>query len=488
MFVELNKTQLGRLISFSEGYSRAANAATGSALDANANVSTKNIATEEAEMMKSFFIQVNRERMGRKLDLLFPAEHAEDAHMSSIYENDIENKLIYVHDETSLKPYCTSISMYPFLLHGLTKLGGESKAPQHLSSFCGSFINLVFAVSSQFAGAVATVEFLTYFDYFARKEYGQDYAKFLLGATQGGPDDVVDDHCHYIQHIIGNALQSVVYAINQPAAARGYQAVFWNISIFDQFYFENMFENFVFPDMTTPQWESVDKLQRFFMTWFNKEREKALLTFPVVTAALLTDGEKPRDEEYARFLSKEMEEGNSFFIYMSQTADSLASCCRLRNEMTSNEFSYSLGAGGVMTGSINVITMNMNRIMHLATQGAAVTPESREEIVKAFHKHLLEQASRVHQYQVAYRSVMGEYLENNMLTCYDAGFIDMEKQFLTLGVNGLVEAAEQIGLVANNNEDYRNFVKSTLKVIFDANREAAIKYGLKFNTEFVPSH
>lgn len=476
MFVRLNKTQLAQLINFSKRYSSAENAASGSALDANANVSTKNIATEESEIMKSFFIQVNRERVSNKLDELFPTTEETPLKLSELYHEHIEGKDIYVHDETSLKPYCTSISMYPFLIHGLTKLGGESKAPQHLDSFCGSFVNLVFAISSQFAGAVATVEFLTYFDYFARKEYGEDYGKYLLG----GAGDIYQR----IQHEVGNHLQHVVYALNQPAAARGYQAVFWNISIFDEFYFKSMFENFVFPDMTVPSWESVDALQRFFMTWFNKEREKAVLTFPVVTAALLTDGTKPQDEAYARFLSQEMSEGNSFFIYMSQTADSLASCCRLRNEMTSNEFSYSLGAGGVMTGSINVITMNMNRLMGRAINAAKVG----EEAVAAFHDAVLHTVEDIHKYQVAYRSVMQEYLDAGMLTCYDAGFIDMDKQFLTIGVNGLLEAAEQIGLKPTNNKEYRAFIKGTLKVIFDANRAAAAKYGLKFNTEFVPSH
>ena len=140
--------------------------------------------------------------------------------------------------------------MYPFLLDGLTKLGGESKAPKHLNSFCGSFVNLVFAVSSQFAGAVATVEFLMYFDYFARKDYGDDY---LTTHTS----------------IIENSLQHVVYAINQPAAARGYQSVFWNLSIYDKEYFNSLFGEFVFPDMTKPSADSLETLQAFFMKWFN---------------------------------------------------------------------------------------------------------------------------------------------------------------------------------------------------------------------------
>ena len=85
-------------------------------------------------------------------------------------------------------------------------------------------------MSSQFAGAVATVEFLTYFDYFARKDFGENYLE-----------------THRLE--VENHLQQVVYSINQPAAARGYQSVFWNISVYDRFYFDAMFGDFVFPDL-----------------------------------------------------------------------------------------------------------------------------------------------------------------------------------------------------------------------------------------------
>ena len=119
-------------------YIRSNNAADGSTMDANANVTQKNIATLETELMKDYLVQVNRGIVSNKIAELFGEELGRE------YHRQIEAHEIYVHDETSLKPYCTSISLYPFLLDGLTKLGGESKAPKHLSSFCGSFVNLVF--------------------------------------------------------------------------------------------------------------------------------------------------------------------------------------------------------------------------------------------------------------------------------------------------------------------------------------------------------
>ncbi|MFP5519775.1 MAG: anaerobic ribonucleoside-triphosphate reductase [Bdellovibrionia bacterium] len=443
MYTQLTDEQIKNKVEFIHNYINAKNAADGSKLDANANVTHKNIATLEAEVNKDINIQINRYLVSQKIKSLFGEDLAQE------YIRQIEAHEIYVHDETSLKPYCASISMYPLLLDGLKSLGGESLAPKHLESFCGSFINMVFAISAQFAGAIATVEFLMYFDHFAAKDYGEDYLNKHLGK-------------------INNHLQHVVYAINQPAAARGYQSVFWNISVYDQYYFKSLFEGFVFPDGTTPNWDSVAKLQQHFMTWFNGERKKAILTFPVVTAAMLIENGTPKDSAFHEMCAQELSQGNSFFIYQSESADSLASCCRLRNEITDNTFSYTLGAGGVSTGSINVITINMNRL----TQQKI----SLEETVKKIQK-----------YQVAYRRLMEEYEAANLLTAYSAGYISLKKQFLTIGINGMVEAAESLGIQASNNELYKKFVQQKLKVIFDLNKKAKAEFGYLFNTEFVPA-
>ncbi len=441
--IRLDNTQIEKKINYIDSYLSAINAADGSKLDANANVTMKNIATLEAEVNKDINIQINRAIISRKIEKLFSPELARE------YIRQIESHEIYVHDETSLKPYCVSVSMYPMLIDGLIKMGGESKAPKHLASFCGTFVNFVFAVSSQFAGAVATVEFLTYFDYFARKEYGDDY---LTTHTQE----------------VSSYLQQVVYSINQPAAARGYQSVFWNISVYDRFYFDALFENFVFPNGEKPKWKTVDTLQKYFMQWFNLERKKAVLTFPVVTVAMLTDGKKPKDSDYVKMSAHELSQGNSFFMYLSESADSLASCCRLRNEVNTKEFSYTLGAGGVATGSINVITLNMNRLIQ----------DKRD---------LGLEVSKIQNYQIAYRKVMEDFMDAKMLTTYDAGFISMNKQYLTIGINGMVEAAEYLGYEVTDNAEYKKFVSENLKVIYDLNRERSAQTGYKFNTEFVPA-
>lgn len=440
--VELTQKQLDDKLKFIYEYLTAENPATGSAVDANANVTVKNVATLAMELNKDINLQISRYALVKTIKQLF----GED--MAKRYLQLLENHIIYTHDETSLMPYCASISMYPFLLDGLTKLGGESRAPKHLNSYCGGFVNLIFAISAQFAGAIGTPEFLLYFNYFAIKEYGEDYLKTN-------------------EKEISNFLQHCVYALNQPAVARGYQSVFWNIAIFDENYMKSLFQDFYFPDGTAPNFDKLQDLQVYFMKWFNNERTKALLTFPVVTVNLLTENNEPKDKKFFDFISQEIAEGNSFFTYMSDSVDSLSSCCRLRNSLQDNEFSYTLGAGGISTGSINVITINLNRIQSI---------EELEDVNQC-----------VHLFQIAYRLLMKTLQAQKALTIYDAGFIDMDKQYLTIGINGMVESAEKRGIEVSPNTEYQKYVNTILSIINKSNKEFSEAWGFKFNTEFVPA-
>lgn len=444
MFTELNDNQIQAKIDFITNYLKSNNAADGSFVDANANVTQKNIATLEAELHKDINIQINRMRIKQRIEQLYDKDTAEQ------YITDINNHYVYCHDSTRLAPYCVSVTMYPLLLDGLTGLGGESKAPKHLASFCGTFVNFIFATSAQFAGAVATVEFLMYFDYYARKDFGDNY---------------LDTHRVEIQ----NHLQHVVYAINQPAAARGYQSCFWNISCYDEPYFESMFGDFVFPDGEKADKLSVMKLQQFFLTWFNEERTKSVLTFPVVTCAVLSKDGTPSDKRFADEIAEQLANGNSFFIYMSESADALASCCRLRNSIEKNPFSFSLGAGGVATGSIQVITLNVNRIIQDAVD-------------------VVEVVRRVHKYQHAYRTLIDDLKSAGMLTVYDAGFITLDKQYLTVGLNGVLEAAEFLNMKPTiQDPNYQLWLADMLERIADENKEFKKRTGYMANTEIVPA-
>lgn len=309
--------QYRKYVNFIKKYRKASNAATGSEVDSNANVETKNITTCSGELVKRIKIGTNRLLMIDKLTEMYGEDLAEE------YIRQIEQHEKYKHDETSIMPYCVSITMYPFITNGLSTIGGISSAPTNLTAFCGSFINLVFAVAAQFAGAVSTPEFLPYMDYFIRKDYGEDYINHL--------DDIVTPviakRQRTLKQLIEDYFQQVVYSLNQPAAARDYQSVFWNIAYFDKPYFDGLFQDFVFPDGTEMNWETTNWLQKNFMKWFNAERLRTPLTFPVETVNLLDDGKEYVDKEWADFVAEMYAEKHSFFTYRSDSVDSLSSCC-----------------------------------------------------------------------------------------------------------------------------------------------------------------
>ena len=488
---------------FIKEYIAASNAATGSKFDSNANVSNKNIVTLGQELYKENNIKQNRYILCDKIRKMYSKK------LSEQYIKDLESHILYKHDESGTPgyPYCVAITMYPFLVDGLTKLGGISSAPTDLKSYCGEFINLVYSVSSQFMGAVATPEFLMYMDYFIRKDYGEDYLTRL--------DEVVEitTKARTLEKVIDNCFQQVVHSMNMPAGNRGYQTVFWNIGYFDKPYFEGVFGDFLFPDGTKPKWETLSWLQKHFMQWFNKEREKYVLTFPVETMALLTDGADDfADKEYADFTAQMWADGHSFFCYLSDSPDSLSSCCRLRNSLKDLDNSdsdhnhtthqYSMGTASVSTGSKSVMSMNLPRLVQNATRkyfsdngrvlenGKNIKEQGlkydKDKLYEYIRNEVRELTERVHKYQTAFNETIKDFLEAKMLDVYDAGFIDMKKQYLTVGVNGITDAAEFLGITVNANNEYKEFVNNILETINIANRKDKTRECM-FNTEFVPA-
>ena len=487
---------------FIRAYIDAKNAATGSKYDSNANVSNKNIVTLGQELYKEDNIKQNRYILCDKIKKMYSKK------LSEQYIKDLESHVLYKHDESGTPgyPYCVAITMYPFLVDGLKGLGGESIAPTDLKSFCGEFINLVYSVSSQFMGAVATPEFLMYMDYFIRKDYGEDYIDRV--------DEVVDlsRKKRTIGNVIDNAFQQVVHSMNMPAGNRGYQTVFWNIGYFDEPYFKGVFGDFVFPDGTKPVWKTLSWLQKRFMKWFNQERTKYTFTFPVETMALLTDGNDDfMDKEYADFTAEMWSEGHSFFCYLSDSPDSLSSCCRLRNSLKDNKLDeehnhtthqYSMGTASVATGSKSVMSMNLPRLIQNATRkyyadngielenGKNLVENGvkydKEKLYEYIRNEVRDLTERVHKYQTAFNETIKDFLNANMLDVYRAGFIDMKKQYLTVGVNGITDAAEFLGIKVSVNDEYKEFVNNILETINISNKKDKTRECM-FNTEFVPA-
>ena len=484
---------------FIRDYINASNASTGSKYDSNANVENKNVVTLGQELHKGKNIQQNRYIMHNKIKALYSKKLADQ------YIKDLESHVLYKHDESGTPgyPYCVAITMYPFLVDGLKSLGGQSTAPTDLKSFCGEFINLVYSVSSQFMGAVATPEFLMYMDYFIRKDYGEDYLSILDKQVE------ISRKGRTLEQVIENCFQQVVHSMNMPAGNRGYQTVFWNVGYFDKNYFEGVFGEFKFPDGTSPKWETLSWLQKKFMKWFNEERTKYILTFPVETMAMLTDGHDIVDKEYADFTAEMWAEGHSFFCYLSDSPDSLSSCCRLRNSLKDGEdeehnhttHQFSMGTASVATGSKSVMTINLNRVIQNSTriyfkeiENTTIEDNKQIDITKVKDKDLLysyiqngitEITERVHKYQRAFNEIIKDFLNANMLDVYRGGFINMRKQYLTVGVNGLTDAAEFLGIEPNLNADYNEFVNKVLETINISNKKDKTR-DCMYNTEFVP--
>ena len=450
-------------LDFLINYCNASNAATGSKYDANANVERKNIATLIGELPKSNFIRLNRRMLCDKIKDLYGKE------LSDKYLYLLNHHFIYKNDETSIANYCASITMYPWLLDGTRSIGGNASAPTNLKSYCGGFINMVFMVSSMLSGACATPEFLMYMDYFIRKEYGDDYYK--------ESDKVVDlsKRQRTIDKMITDSFEQVVYSINQPTGARNFQSVFWNVAYYDRYYFESLFGEFRFPDGTRPIWESLSWLQKRFMRWFNQERLRSVLTFPVETMALLSKDGDIIDTEYADFTAEMYAAGHSFFTYVSDNADSLSSCCRLRNEIQDNGFSYTLGAGGVSTGSKSVLTINLNRCIQYECRNNIPQFQFVEEVIDLMHK-----------VQICYNENLKYLQSKGMLPLFDAGYIAINRQYLTIGVNGLVEAAEFLNIPIDDNPQYQHFVENVLGLVEKYNHQYKSK-DLLFNCEMIPA-
>ena len=486
-------------VSYQDKYvSSTENAATSSETDGNANVVSKNVATLESEDRKRENREIQRYRMKKQLKKMFPE-------VASQYVKDLNSHIIYTHDEAStsvLKQYCMAVSLYPLMLEGVGNIDGVTPSePNDLQSFSGQVTNLIFLLSSQCKGAVAVGSYFIALNYYIIKEYGPEWYNKL--------DCIVtSDHSlirRTLRDSIYKAFKQFVWGINQPAGNRSYQSPFTNVSYYDKTYFESMFGEFYYPDGSQPEWRAIDTVQRLFMDWFNKVRLKQVLTFPVETFAMVHDGTDIIDKEYKNLCAEMYAKGHSFFTYISDSADSLASCCRLRNEVSENTFSPTSGLTGVKTGSCNVISLNMNRIVQdwarwyccenpLKISNEELTsdtwrPYLNENLLK-FKRYLINILERVYKYHIAYKTMLYEWEAAGMFASSNGGYIQIKDLFSTVGINGLNEAAEFLGLEVSNNPDYIAFLQLILGTIKEQNAIHSIRDKKKpflFNSEVVPA-
>lgn len=474
------------------------NAASSSETDANANVTMKNVANLEGEVYKTTNRIIQRQRMKDMLGRLNPE-------VAKQYEKDLEHHIIYTHDEAStpvLKQYCMAVSLYPLMTEGVGNIDGVTPSePNDLQSFSGQITNLAFLLSSQCKGAVAFGEYFVALNYYVIKEFGEHWYD-KLDCIASTP------HCMIRRTVRDNILKAFkqfVWGINQPAGNRSYQSPFTNISYYDKTYFESLFGSFYYPDGSQPEWKAIDALQRLFIKWFNKMRLKQVLTFPVETFAMVHDGHDIIDKDYKELCAEMYAEGHSFFTYISDSADSLASCCRLRNELAENTFSPTSGLTGVMTGSCNVITLNINRIIqdwastHTFEGKSWIKgnrlPDGNNSLSVInlrddFKQYLVDILERVYKYHIAFKTMLYDLEDKKMFAASNGGYIHISKLYSTIGINGLNEAARFLGLEVSNNPDYIEFLQLVLGTVKDENKKHSIhdkKRPFLFNSEVVPA-
>lgn len=479
-------------IDYMNSYSSSSkNASSSSETDANANVSMKNVANLEGEVYKTTNRVIQRQRMKDKLYELYP-------NIAKQYEEDLKNHIIYTHDEAStpvLKPYCMAVTLYPLMTEGVGNIDGVTpSAPNDIASFSGQVTNLAFLLSSQCKGAVAFGDYFVALNYYVVKEFGEIWYEKL---------DCISTSEHHIisrtiKDIIEKGMKQFIWGVNQPAGNRSYNSPFTNVSWYDKYYFKSLFEDFYYPDGSKPKWKQIDTLQRMFMELMRKIRLIKPITFPVTTMALVHNNKEYLDNDYKELCAEEWAKGGSFFCYTSDNPTSLASCCRVLNEMSDNTFSSTTGMTGVMTGSCNVITLNLNRI----TQDYFKTVDTNyfgasgilykditEEDMEGFRKYLINILERVYKYHIAYKTILYDLEDKGMLAASNGGYIYIKKLYSTIGIIGYTEAAQFLGLEINNNKEYKEFLQLVLGTIKEQNKIHSIKDKKRpflFNSEAVP--
>lgn len=471
----------GRL-DYMKGYSDPnKNASTSSETDANANVSIKNVANLEGEVYKTTNRIVQRQGMKDELYQLYPE-------LAKQYEQDLNNHIIYTHDEAStpvLKPYCMAVTLYPLMLEGVGNIDGVTPTPPNdISSFSGQIANLAFLLSSQCKGAVAFGDYFIALNYYVIMEFGDNwYNKLHCKSTS--EHSIIS---RTIKDSIEKGMKQFIWGVNQPAGNRSYNSPFTNVSWYDKYYFKSLFGEFYYPDGTQPKWEQIDKLQRIFMELMREIRLIKPITFPVTTMALVHNDKEYLDKDYKELCAEEWAKGGSFFCYTSNNPSSLASCCRVLNEMSDNTFSSTTGMTGVMTGSCNVITLNINRIVQDWCKSIGGIPKvgNQHDSLKFY---LIDILNRVYKYHIAYKTMLYEQEDKGMFAASNGGYIYIKKLYSTIGIIGYTEAAQFLGLEVSNNKEYKEFLQLILGTIKEQNKLHSIhdkKRPFLFNSEAVP--
>lgn len=374
----------------------------------------------------------------------------------------------YLHDAPSatFKPYCYSYDLTRLAKEGLFFLSDyNNQPPKHLTTFLDDVIEFISFFSNRSSGACGLANVLVWSFYFWKKDVENGY--YLVNKD------------YYLRQ----CFEKLIYRCNQPFL-RVDQSAFINVSIFDKYYYESLFGGVEFPDGTLAidYTDEFMQVQKVFMEVVSNIRHNQIFTFPVLTYSLLFKDGHFADEEFARWCSDHNTEWNDANFFQSDNVGVLSSCCRMLNDTSKlNAFINSIGGTALSIGSVKVNTINLVRIAY----------ESNHD-EKEYLRILKDRTTLCCKTLDVIRHIIVRNIEKGLLPNYCDGGIELDKQYMTVGILGLYEAIEYFGYIRTDEFGNKYYTDDGIKFgskIFDVINGVKDHFTTEytFNVESVPA-
>lgn len=420
-------------------------------IDANANVQTKDICNLINEIPKPYLKLLGYNKLFYEIQKKYGFTEAKEA-LESDWKGDI---FIHNSSDISFRPYCFNYDLESLATKGMFFIENLKTGPaKHLSTFCDHLLEFISWVSNRQSGAAGIANALMWLFWFWKNDV---------------------DNGHYMkspEYYRDQAFQKVIFDLSMPYL-RIAQAAYTNISIYDRVYCEEMFGGFVYPDgkCFVDYIDEFIEFEKAFIVLFEKMRETNVFTYPVLTYCLVYRDDKFQDEEFARWCSKQnMRWADANFLISPETT-SAASCCRLLSDTSKLKgVMNSIGGSSLDIGSVVVTTLNL----------AGLAYQSKDE--KDFFDRLIEKTKLVIDINDVVRDIIKRNVEKGLLPNYKYDLMKFNRQFNTIGINGIAEAAKHFGYYKQDELGYWSYTENGVSFAEDIlDKINAIKDGYNFD-------
>lgn len=342
----------------------------------------------------------------------------------------------------------------------------NNQPPKHLytyTDFVGEFVSWN---CNRTSGAVGLPSFLVYSYYFWKKDVENNH--------------VISSPEYYRNQ----SFQEIIYRLNQPFLRGGIQSAFTNFSIFDRPYLEALFGGKTYPDgsFVIDHIDGIIEYQKAFMEVCSEIRSQNVMTFPVLTFALLRQNGKFVDEDFAKWCCKHNMKWCDSNFFVSEDVTSLSNCCRLVSDVKNLGYFNSIGGTALEVGSIKVNTINLARI--------AYESKSQDEYLSYLKDKVLLCVKTLD----VIRHILKRNADKGLLPNYTLGIINLKSQYNTIGIIGIYEALQKFGLTYKDefgntyySDEGINFAKNILQTITEVKNEFSKNKDYSINIEEVPA-